>query len=123
MKIHFLQNISSRFSDMRRCPYCGKGKAQLSLLWFVDVDAKLACSCCKAQMAHVNFLCTAVLYSLGVMLVYVMVQRWGLNHSIEQLKGRVIALAVVVAVAINLIRFVLLWLLWWIKNPRLQKTN
>jgi hypothetical protein len=108
---------------MRRCPYCGKGTARLNLLWFVDVDAKLTCSSCKAQMAHVNFLCTAALYSIGVMLVYVMVQRWGLNHSLEQLKVRGIALAVAVAVAVAVIRFVLLWLLWRIKSPRLQKNE
>lgn len=112
-----MQNISSRLSAMQRCPYCKKGKARLSLFWFLDVDAKLTCSHCKAQMAHVNFLCTAALYSIGIMLVYVMVQRWGLNHSIGQLKVRVIALAVAVAVAVNLIRFALLWLLWWIKKP------
>ncbi|MDR3366064.1 MAG: hypothetical protein LBO71_03750 [Prevotellaceae bacterium] len=117
MKKLFLQNISRRFSAIQRCPYCGKGKARLSLLWFIDVDAKLACSSCKAQMAHVNFLCTAVLYSLGIMLIYVMVQRWGLTHSIDQLKARIVALALAVAVAATLIRLVLLYLLWWIKKP------
>lgn len=112
-----MQNISRRLSALRRCPYCGKGKARLSLLWFMDVDAKLTCSCCKAQMAHVNFLCTAVLYSLGVMLAYVMAQRWGLTHSLEQIKVKVIALAAAAVLAITLIRFTLLWLLWCIKKP------
>ncbi|MDR0688533.1 MAG: hypothetical protein LBF55_07635 [Prevotellaceae bacterium] len=112
-----MQNISRRLSAMRRCPYCGEGKARLSLLWFIDVDAKLTCRCCKAQLAHVNFLCTAVLYSLGAMLMYVMVQRWGLTHSLEQLKPKVILLAVAIVAAIILLRFALLWLLWCIKKP------
>ncbi|MDR3189292.1 MAG: hypothetical protein LBT94_08955 [Prevotellaceae bacterium] len=112
-----MQNISRRIAAIRRCPYCGKGKARLSLLWFIDVDAKLACSRCKAPMAHVNFLCTAVLYSVGVMLMYVMVQRWGLTHSLEQLKVKAVALAVVEVVAIALLRLALLCLLWWIKKP------
>ena len=106
---------------MRRCPYCGRGRARMSLLWFIDVDAKLTCSRCKAQMAHVNFLCTSVLYSLGVMLMYVMVQRWGLTQSLEQLKVKIILLAVAVAAAVALLRFTLLWLLWWIKRPAPDK--
>ncbi|MDR1342879.1 MAG: hypothetical protein LBK18_06455 [Prevotellaceae bacterium] len=116
-----MQNISRWLSAMRRCPYCGEGKARLNLLWFVDVDASLACSRCKAQMAHVNFLCTAALYSIGIMLLYVMFQRWGLSHSIEQAKTMTIALAVGVYAAVTALRFALLWLLWWIKNPMTAK--
>ncbi|MDR1022514.1 MAG: hypothetical protein LBL94_04480 [Prevotellaceae bacterium] len=112
-----MQNISGWISAMRRCPYCGDGKVRPNLLWFIDVDASLTCSRCKAQMACVNFLCTAALYSIGIMLLYVMFQRWGLNHSIEQAKTMTIALAVGVYIAVTVLRFVLLWLLWWIKNP------
>lgn len=89
----------------------------MSLLWFIDVDARLTCSSCKAQMAHLSFLCTAVLYSLGVTLMYVMVQRWGLTQSIEQLKVKIVLLAVAVAAAVATVRFTLLWLLWRIKKP------
>ncbi|MDR0414405.1 MAG: hypothetical protein LBH84_03210 [Prevotellaceae bacterium] len=117
MKNHFFRSISGWLSAMRRCPYCGAGRARINLLWFVDVDASLTCNRCKAKMAHINFLCTAVLYALGVMLLYVMFQKWGMTYSIEQAKTRTVALAVVVYVAVAALRFALLWLLWWIKNP------
>jgi uncharacterized protein (DUF983 family) len=123
MKNRFLKNISGWLSAMRRCPYCGEGKARINLLWFIDVDASLTCNRCKAQMAHVSFLCTAALYAVGITLLYVMFQRWGMNHSIEQAKTMTIALAVGVYVAVSVLRFVLLWLLWWIKNPMSAKNS
>jgi hypothetical protein len=123
MKKRFLQSISGWLSAMRRCPYCREGKARINLLWFIDVDASLTCSRCKVQMARVNFLCTAALYSLGITLLYVMFQRWGLDRSIEQAKAMTIALAGGVYAAVNVLRFALLWLLWWIKTPLSAKDN
>jgi hypothetical protein len=106
---------------MRTCPYCKEGEATFSKLWWLDVDTYLTCNNCRARLAHVNFITTAVLYAVAIMLLYWVFQRWSVNHSFAAAKRMTIFMAVVFFVLAAGIRLGLVWLLWLLKTPNPPK--
>ena len=105
---------------MKTCPYCKEGKAAFSKLWWLDVDTYLTCNNCRARLAHVSFITTAVLYAVAVMLLYWVFQRWSVQ-SFATAKRMTIVMAVVFFVLAAGIRLGLVWLLWWLKAPFFSK--
>jgi uncharacterized protein (DUF983 family) len=121
MKNNFLQKLSTSFAASfaakRRCPHCGKGRARLGRWWWVDVEVRLVCSHCKAQLARISYVCTAVLLALALTTLYVALQRLGLSHTITQAVRITVAFAVLALVLVHLLRLMLLWALWLLKKP------
>jgi magnesium-transporting ATPase (P-type) len=105
------------------CPHCKEGKATFSKLWWLDVDTYLTCNRCRARLAHVNFVTTALLYAAALALLYWVFQRWGANHSLAAAKRMTVFMAAVFFVLISGIRLGLVWLLWWLKNPSLTQQS
>jgi hypothetical protein len=105
------------------CPHCKQGKVTFNKLWLIDVDTYLKCTRCKARLAHVHFVVTALLYALGIALTYVVFQRWGMQHGITEAKHVALAFAVLMYAVVNLLRLGLLWLLWLIKIPLFSESK
>ncbi len=87
------------------------------------MDTYLRCSHCKARLAHVNFLATAVLYALALLLLYWVVQWWGANHSVASARRVAVAAAIALFMLIAAIRLGLVWMLWWLKQPSPPKKS
>ncbi|MDR3297431.1 MAG: hypothetical protein LBS94_04270 [Prevotellaceae bacterium] len=111
-----MQKISAGFAAKRRCPHCGKGRARLSRWWLVDVEIRLVCSHCKAPLARVSYVCTAVLLALALATLYVALQRLGQSHSIAQAVRITVVLAVPALAVVHVLRLGMLWGLWMLKK-------
>ena len=102
---------------IKTCPFCKEGHATFSLWWWLDVDTYLRCNQCGARLAHINFLATAVLYAVAIVLLFWVFQRNGIEHGMAATKRKVQLMAVLFFVLIAGIRLGLVWLLWIVKTP------
>ncbi|MGL4364056.1 MAG: hypothetical protein ACRCSB_02495 [Bacteroidales bacterium] len=96
------------------CQHCKMGKPKLSKWWFIDVDVAMYCNHCKARLAHVTFMLTAILSAISITTVYFAIQDSCTNWL--QVKIMLSVSFLPAFIFINATRIGLLWILVWLKQ-------
>ncbi|MGL4955967.1 MAG: hypothetical protein ACRC9X_02170 [Bacteroidales bacterium] len=96
------------------CQHCQSANVRLSACWFIDVGVAVYCNSCKARLAHVNFVLTAVLCATSITAVYFAIQDSCTNWF--QVKMMIGVCVLPTFAFVNVVRVGLLFFLLWLKQ-------